>query len=71
MSNVKLLFNDPIGRYKAGEVGKILANDYYGKYDYFIELESIVCGKSTAFTKKGEMVARCYYFYKHEVEFIK
>lgn len=38
----KILINDTAGRFKAGEIGDILQNDFPEKYNYLIRLPGIV-----------------------------
>lgn len=63
---VKLLIDDPAGRFKAGEIGHVLPNNS-SKYDYFVELSGKI--KIDNFLGRGPIsVLRRYYFYKNEVE---
>ena len=39
---VKILNDDPSGRFKAGEIGEILQNDFPEKYDYLVRLHGTV-----------------------------
>jgi hypothetical protein len=54
----KILSECPIGRWKRGEIGEVLENNF-DKYDYFIELESI------------GSIKRFVYFYEDEVELLE
>lgn len=58
----------PLGRYTAGEVGKILDNDFE-KYDYKLEFSGVTVGRDIPpYLKKGDVIKRIYYFYEAEVE---
>ena len=62
----KILIDDPGGRFKLGEVGALLENNYSDKYDYFIRLEGKI-----KFSSPIEIeAARDFYFYKEEVELL-
>ena len=60
----RILNNDKLWRWKAGEIGIILKNTF-DKYDYKIDLGTIkdieLFGEKTNFR-------RIYYFYKNEIE---
>jgi len=58
----KLLINDTVGRFKAGEIGKLIENDF-PKYDYCVDLGSALIDSGT--------IQRVFYFYKDEVEIIQ
>lgn len=66
---VRILINDVLGRFKKGEIGKILPNDST-KYDYFIELPPIDIhnDNDSMFLKSNTRMKRAFYFYKNEVE---
>lgn len=69
MEKIRILVDDPIGRFKAGEIGIILDNTS-SKYDYFIQLEPVVATEDSWLLKKGSLVNRAYFFYKDEVEIL-
>lgn len=67
---VKILVNDPAGRFRAGEIGDILQNTFPEKYAYFIRLPGIEHADN--FMGRGSIdVYRDYYFYADEVELLK
>jgi hypothetical protein len=71
MTEAKIINDDPIGRFKAGEIGIILENDYDSKYDYKVELPGIRAEKAVPpFLREGDVISRVYYFYKNEIEII-
>jgi hypothetical protein len=53
---VEILIDDTVGRFKKGEVGILLENDYPEKYDFFVRLED---------------PRRDFYFFKDEVKHLK
>jgi len=57
----RILKDDIISRFMAGEIGILLKNDF-DKYDYFVQLPPVMLN--------GEEIHRSYYFYKDEVELI-
>ena len=61
----KILITDPGSRFKTGEVGTVLKNDFI-KYDYKIHLGTIKNAKLTDGTNCD--YKRIFYFYKTEVE---
>ena len=61
----KVLVDCPINRYKHGEIGKSLDNDFSIKY--FVKLDLGEGPKTTLFNKEIKP-RRIFYFYKHEVE---
>ena len=62
----KILIDDGSGRFKSGEIGELLENDFE-KYDYCIDLGILnVAGLSYSPTE----YRRRYYFYKDEIELI-
>jgi ribosomal protein S27AE len=61
----EILINDLIGRFKAGEIGDVLNNDYSDKYDFCIKLPG------TAPSFLGVNAVRIFYFYKEEVRILK
>lgn len=66
----KILVNDPAGRFKSGEIGELLENNFSEKYDFFIRLSGME--HSDNFMGRGPIDAyRDYYFYKDEVELIE
>lgn len=54
----KVLIKDVMGRWVLGEIGEVEKNNF-DKYDYFI-----------CFPEHHIHIARCYYFYKDEVELL-
>lgn len=65
----KILRNDPLGRFKAGEIGEVLQNDFPEKYDYFVRLSGTV--HVDVFLGGGPIDAiREFYFYANEVELL-
>lgn len=69
----KVLKEDPIGRFHAGEVGVLLECDY-PKYQYKLELPPIKLGEEdrsmVPFFKNLDVVIRQFYFYEGELEII-
>ena len=66
---VRILYNDGLNRFKAGEIGEVIDNDYASKYDFKVDLgeaEEVLIG-DTAPTK----IRRIVYFYNFEVEILK
>jgi len=65
----KTLYNDPIGRWKVGEIGTLLEHDFE-KYDYLLDLgrHTIPEEHRTGLLEGLTSVARQYYFYKNELE---
>jgi len=63
----KILYTDPMDRFRAGETGDVLPSDYY-KYDYMVTLPGKT--QTIIFGKKIE-ACRCYYFFKDEVEIVE
>jgi hypothetical protein len=66
----KILRDDPSRRFKAGEIGEVVKNDFPEKYDYLIKLSGTVridnflgCGVTDTIRK--------YYFYADEIELIE
>ena len=62
----KILYNDKLGRWKAGEISTVLKNTFE-KYDYKIDLGTI---KDTELFGKKIDFKRIYFFYKEEIEII-
>lgn len=67
---VKTLFDDPAGRWMAGEVGEVLENTYAEKYDYEVKLNGAVPLHNFLGTGQTVYAVRVYYFYKSEVEVV-
>lgn len=66
----KILCDDPLGRFKAGDIGDILENDFPEKYDYLVRLPGTV--HIDNFMEGGTIDAiREFYFYADEVELLK
>lgn len=66
----KILRDDLIGRFKAGEIGEVLQNNFPEKYDYLIRLSGI--DHVDDFLGRGPIDAiRDYYFYADEVELLE
>ncbi len=66
MIKAKILYNDKLNRWKAGEIGIVLENTFE-KYDYKIDLGII---KDTEIFGEKIDFRRIYYFYKEEIEII-
>lgn len=66
--NVVLLVDDMGGRFKKDEVGELLENDFEEKYDFKVRLDGIEIIK---FGGKDITTHREFYFYKHEIGYIK
>lgn len=64
----KILYDDPSGRFKSGEIGEILPNNY-DKYDYLIRLPGIVHVDNFLGHGPIDMI-REFYFYIDEVELV-
>lgn len=64
----KTLYDDPLGRWKAGEIGEILINDYSEKYDYFVDFG--VVEAPDIITQEPTLYVRQYYFYAYELELV-
>ncbi len=62
-----LLDDDPVGRWKKGEVGELLDNDYDEKYDYRVDFG--IVKDVELFGKKIDW-RRIVYFYKGDLELI-
>jgi hypothetical protein len=61
--------DDPSGRWKVGEIGAGLPNDYPRKYAYKLDLGRIVHSPgATLFGRPIFQTARIYYFHEGEVE---
>lgn len=66
----KILIDDLAGRFKAGEIGKIIENDFPEKYDYKVLLPGTEYTEN--FMGHGPINAiREFYFCKNEVELIE
>ena len=66
---VKILIDDPLGRWKKGEIGIVLKNDF-PEYAWYLKLPGTI--KVNNFLGKGSLDAvRQYYFYTDEVEEVK
>lgn len=63
----KILIDDKIGRFKRGEIGEVLENDFE-KYDYCVNLPGV---QSIPAFLGGGLGKRIYYFYKNEVELLE
>lgn len=66
MIHVIILIDDIAQRFRAGEHGILLENNFE-KYDYFVRLDGMA--KLPYFLGGGE-IPRDYYFYKDEVEIL-
>lgn len=65
-TQARVSYDDPLGRFKAGEVGEILPNDFPEKYDYLIRFPGTV--HIPDFLGEGPIDAvREYYFRRDEV----
>ena len=64
----RALFDYPLGRWKAGEVGDILINDFSEKYDYFVDFGFVEV--PDLITSEPTLYARQYYFYAYEIELV-
>ncbi len=69
-----IIKNDcPMGRYKAGEIGTLLPNDF-DKYDYKIELLPAQVSEGmremSTFMPTNGVVSRVYYFRASEVDLV-
>jgi hypothetical protein len=64
---VEILTDDPCNRFKKGEIGKILNNDFKEKYDYYIELPGKI--KLPDFLGGG-FSKRRFYFHKEEIKLL-
>lgn len=67
---IKTLFDDPAGRWAAGEVGEVLENSYAEKYDYEVKLQGTIPLHDFLGTGKTIYAVRVYYFHKNEVEIV-
>lgn len=66
----KILIDDPSGRFKAGEIGEVLKNNFPLKYDYLVRLSGKVFVDN--FLGLGPIDAiREFYFYADEVDLIE
>ena len=63
----KILYNDKLNRWKAGEIGTILENTSE-KYDYEIDLGTV---KNTELFGKKIDFRRIFFFYKEEIELME
>ncbi len=63
----KILYNDKLNRWKAGEIGTVLKNTFE-KYDYKVDLGMI---KNTELFGKKIDFRRIYFFYKEEIEIME
>ena len=65
----KILLDDPLGRFKTGEIGEVLQNDFSEKYDYKVRLP----GTSNVDNFMGHWpigAVRIFYLYAGEVELL-
>jgi hypothetical protein len=72
---VKILTPDKSGRWKVGEIGFELKNEYPEKYDYMIVLRPGVLSpaelESYPEFLRVSPYERIYFFYEHEIEIVK
>ena len=66
MRKARILKDDPVGRWLAGEIGILLVCDFE-KYDYFIDLGVI---KNTELFGKKIDFKRNFFFYEDDVEIV-
>jgi hypothetical protein len=71
MKKVKILINDPGERFKAGETGTLLFNDF-SKYDHKVLLDQPVqkIPKDDPSFFAGMNIKPIFYFYADEVEML-
>jgi hypothetical protein len=66
----KIIIDDPSGRFKIGEIGEVLKNDFPLKYDYLVRLPGSVYVDN--FLGGGPInIIREFYFYANEVELVE
>ncbi len=66
----RILVHDHLNRWSMGEVGELqLSSDL--KHDYCVTLQPTIATETCTFFKKGDRIARAYYFHRSEVEVIK
>lgn len=70
---VKTLFDDKLNRWRKGEIGDgdILPKDH--KYDFVVEFDRVKLPvkERTGIYKNMKSIARCFYFFKNEVEIVE
>lgn len=66
-NRARILRDDLFGRFKAGEVGEVLPNDFPDKYDYKLKLSG-TDHVENLFSSGPVEAIRIYYFYAYEVE---
>jgi len=71
MKLARMLTTCPGGRWKAGEIGEVIGSNPSAGRDYCIRLTPVEVEDGDnlpPFLKKGQLVARDFYFYEEEVE---
>lgn len=68
-AKAKILIDDPMGRFKAGEIGTLLPNNSV-KYDYYLQLPRTYQLKNFLSIPGITVAVRQYYFYENEVELL-
>lgn len=71
----KCLTDDPLGRFKKGEIGDVLNHDSK-KYDYLLDFGDISVdslsdeSRDLCLLRGIRKIARHHYFYEHEIELL-
>lgn len=65
-TKVRVIRNDPVGRFKVGEEGVLLDNDFSNMYDFFVRLDPV-----SVVGSEGSVLSRDYYLQSDQIEILK